>query len=96
MPLVLGMARAAPMIDRRGYERLQSMARAREQDFTKFYYDKVATGEGCGCAERVIDVHDAERLAGKPVLHVPLRFPKRGDLRRFLAKAGLTSRPASR
>ena len=72
------------------------MARAQEQDFTKFYYDKVATGEGCGCAERVIDVHEAERLAGKPVLHVPLRFPKRGDLRRFLAKAGLTRRPAGR
>ena len=72
------------------------MTRAREQDFTKFYYEKVATGEGCGCAERVIDVHEAERLAGKPMLHVPLRLPRKGDLRRFLAKAGLTSRPKTR
>ncbi|WP_050931640.1 hypothetical protein [Aestuariivita boseongensis] len=72
------------------------MKRDRKHDFTKFYYDKVATGEGCGCAERVIDVHEAERLAGKPVLHVPLRLPRKGDFRRFLAKAGLTSRPRGR
>ncbi|MCE8007955.1 hypothetical protein [Aestuariivita sp.] len=68
--------------------------RRRDRDFTRFYFDKVATGEGCGCAERVIDIHEAERLAGKPARHVPLvRLPRRGDLRRFLAKAGLTSRP---
>ena len=71
------------------------MKRQKELDFTKFYYDKVATGEGCGCAERVIDVHEAERLAGKPVLTVRWRLPRKGDLRRFLAKAGLTSRPKS-
>ena len=35
------------------------MKRAKDLDFTKFYYEKVATGEGCGCAERVIDVHEA-------------------------------------
>jgi len=69
------------------------MKRAREEDFTKFYYEKVATGEGCGCAERVIDVHEAERLAGKPMLVAPIRLPRKGDVRRFLAKAGLTSRP---
>ena len=69
------------------------MKRDREHDFTKFYFEKVATGEGCGCAERVIDVHEAQRLAGKPALIAPLRLPKKGDLRRFLAKAGLTSRP---
>lgn len=72
------------------------MKRAKDLDFTKFYYEKVATGEGCGCAERVIDVHEAERLAGKPVLHVGWRLPRKGDLRRFLAKAGLTSRPKTR
>lgn len=68
----------------------------RERDFTKFYFDKVATGEGCGCAERVIDVHEAERLAGKPMRLTRWRLPRRGDLRRFLAKAGLTSRPRGR
>lgn len=69
------------------------MKRTREQDFTKFYYEKVATGEGCGCAERVIDVYEAERLAGKAMRHVSFRLPRKGDFRRFLAKAGLTSRP---
>ena len=36
------------------------------QNFEKFYYNKVALGEGCGCAERVIDVHEFDRLSGKP------------------------------
>ena len=72
------------------------MKRARDEDFTKFYFDKVATGEGCGCAERVIDIHEAERLAGKPVLRPSLRLPRWRDLRRFLDKAGLTARPKSR
>lgn len=72
------------------------MRQTREHDFTKFYFDKVATGEGCGCAERIIDVHEAERLAGKPTLTVSWRVPRLADFRRFLAKAGLTSRPKSR
>lgn len=38
----------------------------RNQNFEKFYYNKVALGEGCGCAERVIDVHEFDRLSGKP------------------------------
>lgn len=33
------------------------------EDFTAFYFRNVATGEGCGCAERVIDVHELNRLA---------------------------------
>ena len=70
------------------------MKRTREHDFTKFYYEKVATGEGCGCAERVIDVHEAQRLAGKPMLRRPrMRWPSRADIWLFLAKAGLVSRP---
>lgn len=31
-------------------------------NFEKFYYSKVALGEGCGCAERVIDNHEIERI----------------------------------
>jgi hypothetical protein len=64
-------------------------------DFEKFYYAKVGLGEGCGCAERVIDVHEFERQAGrsKPWLSV---FPKKGAWRRFMNKAGLTRRPKSR
>ena len=65
------------------------------EDFQKFYYDKVGLGEGCGCAEKVIDVHEFNRLAGKPRLSLPL-WPRRGAVRRFLNKAGLTSRPRRR
>lgn len=65
-----------------------------ETDFQKFYFEKVATGEGCGCAERIIDVHEFNRLAGRAKLKRPaFRLPQRSDLRRFLQKAGLTSRP---
>ena len=72
------------------------MARISRQaeDFQKFYYDKVGLGEGCGCAEKVIDVHEFNRLAGKSRLRRPrLSLPTRAGLRRFLQKAGLTSRP---
>ena len=35
------------------------------EDFQKFYHSKVALGEGCGCAERIIDVHEFNRLSGR-------------------------------
>lgn len=57
------------------------------QDFTEFYYKNVASGEGCGCAEKVIDVHEFNRLAGLPKLRMP-RF----NMTRFLQKAGLYTR----
>jgi len=67
-----------------------------EPDFQKFYYRHVANGEGCGCAERVIDVHEFNRLAGRSRPHLPLiALPRRGALLRFLQKAGLTRRPAA-
>ena len=66
----------------------------RPEDFEKFYYAKVGLGEGCGCAERVIDVHEFDRLAGKSKRWLPA-FPQRGAWRRFLNRAGLTSRPKS-
>ena len=65
-----------------------------QDDFEKFYFEKVGLGEGCGCAEKVIDVHEFNRLAGKSRRSLSL-FPKRGAWRRFLNKAGLTSRPKS-
>ena len=34
------------------------------QDFEKFYHRYVGKGEACGCAERIIDVHEFNRLAG--------------------------------
>ena len=64
----------------------------RPEDFQKFYYTKVGLGEGCGCAERVIDVHEFDRLAGKPRLRLSI-LPRKGAWRRFMNKAGLTQRP---
>ena len=66
---------------------------SKDQSFEKFYFDKVATGEGCGCAERIIDVHEFNRLAGRSRLRLPLLArPTRAGFRRFLQKAGLTTR----
>ncbi len=39
-------------------------SRAPSGSFERFYYTNVALGEGCGCAEKVIDVYDA--TAGAP------------------------------
>ena len=69
---------------------------APKQDFARFYMDKVATGEGCGCAERIIDIHEFNRLGGRPRLRAPkLAWPTRAGFVRFLQKAGLTRRPKS-
>ena len=35
----------------------------KNQSFEKFYLTKVALGDCCGCAERVIDWRDIERAA---------------------------------
>lgn len=68
-----------------------------ETDFQKFYFDKVATGEGCGCAERIIDVHEFNRLAGsRRRIRARIALPTRASFRLFLLKAGLASRPRSR
>lgn len=61
------------------------------EDFQKFYFDKVATGEGCGCAERIIDNHEFNRLAGS-TRQVTSCIPRKGAWRRFLRKAGIYSR----
>lgn len=67
-----------------------------EHDFQKFYYTKVGLGEGCGCAERVIDMHEADRRAATP-LRTPLSrpVPLKTRWRRFLNAAGLSRRPTS-
>ena len=68
-----------------------------KQSFEQFYYTKVGLGEGCGCAEKIIDVHEFNRLAGKTRLSAPrVALPTRATFRRFLQKAGLTSRPRAR
>ena len=60
--------------------------RPSELDFQKFYYTKVALGEGCGCAERVIDVHEFKRKSLMPRVRMP-KFSMTG----ILQKAGLYS-----
>jgi hypothetical protein len=65
--------------------------RDRTRDFERFYFAKVGLGEGCGCAERVIDLHELERHAGTP-RRIAGMLPRRGALRRFLQKAGLFTR----
>ena len=68
---------------------------AKDQSFEKFYYAKVGLGEGCGCAERVIDVHEFNRLAGKPKRVLRIGKPNlKASLRRFLNAAGLSRRPS--
>ncbi len=48
------------------------MQRAKKpEDFEKFYYRYVGKGEACGCAEKIIDVHEFNRLAGPLIM--PLR-----------------------
>ncbi|NNL34325.1 MAG: hypothetical protein HKP35_00710 [Silicimonas sp.] len=54
----------------------------RPEDFEKFYYRYVGKGEACGCAERIIDINEINRLAG-PSVTSPKRRP--GTVKRFLA-----------
>ena len=64
-----------------------------DHDFQKFYYTRVGLGEGCGCAERVIDIHEADRKAATPrAIPFKRRASLRQKWRRFLNVAGLTRR----
>lgn len=49
------------------------------EDFERFYHRYVGKGEGCGCAERIIDVAEFNRLASPRVSE--LRKP--GRIARF-------------
>ena len=70
--------------------------RKTDHDFQKFYYAKVGLGEGCGCAERVIDMHEADRRAATPTeKQIGPRIPLKTRWRRFLNAAGLRRRPTS-
>lgn len=67
----------------------------RPQKFEDFYYKNVGLGEGCGCAEKIIDVHEFNRLAGRSKRINPrFALPNRTSVKRFLQKAGLTRRPS--
>lgn len=58
--------------------------------FETFYYRKVGLGEGCGCAERIIDAYEFDRCARR---QRAAAWPARFSWRRFAAKYGLLSRP---
>ncbi|MEQ9241365.1 hypothetical protein [Roseovarius indicus] len=64
-----------------------------DHDFQKFYYTKVGLGEGCGCAERVIDLHEADRKSAMPRTRaLRHRLPLSTRLHHALAALGLTRR----
>ena len=61
-------------------------------DFERFYYTKVALGEGCGCAEHVTRMRDLDALVANdaargvawvPEARKPLRFRLANWLERF-------------
>ncbi len=55
------------------------------ESFEKFYYTKVGLGEACGCAEKVIDVYEFNRLAGQ---HPGKPHIRRGGFRALLRGIG--------
>ncbi len=60
------------------------------ESFEKFYYAKVALGEGCGCAEHIINVHEYNRLAGRlPRQRREVRFGFAPFFRRLANLLGL-------
>ena len=59
------------------------------KDFERFYLEKVAIGEGCGCAEQAIGMRDLDRQAKR----LTARNTRRGEpigildhIRRFLRR----------
>lgn len=61
----------------------------RPESFEKFYYTKVGLGEGCGCAERIIDVHEHDRL-GTSTEKRPYQ-PRRGIFARLFGRRTVDS-----
>ncbi len=63
----------------------------RRGSFERFYLEKVAVGEGCGCSEQIIGMRDMDALARQAALQKAAR-DGRGDrwswLRRLFARLG--------
>ena len=53
--------------------------------FERFYYQKIALGEGCGCAEQLISTRDLDARAQKAALQRALR-KTRGNRLAWLAR----------
>jgi hypothetical protein len=66
---------------------LRENAMARNGSFEKFYFEKVALGESCGCAEQVIATRDLDDRA-RPAedCDAEARAPLRDRLARLFAR----------
>nr|WP_321252820.1 hypothetical protein [uncultured Ruegeria sp.] len=63
------------------------------EPFEKFYFAKVGMGEACGCAERIIDVFEFNRMGGAHSKQAVKREGgKRRSFRAWAVKYGLLSR----
>lgn len=61
----------------------------RRDSFERFYYEKIALAEGCGCAEHVTRMRDIDALASNHLVSAP-RFAFAGRFR--AASAALLAR----
>lgn len=43
----------------------------RRDSFERFYYEKIALAEGCGCAEHVTRMRDIDALAARQIVSAP-------------------------
>lgn len=83
-----------------GYSQASS---ARKGSFERFYLTRVALGDCCGCAERVIDWRDIEHAAhasalrkeGAPVSTTSLRSRINAQAKRLFRRLGILSPPRS-
>lgn len=44
----------------------------KNNSFEKFYYEKIALGEGCGCAEQIISAYDLDRRSREAAMQKKL------------------------
>lgn len=53
------------------------------KSFERFYYEKIALGEGCGCAEQIIGTRDLERRAHEAAINGASEAGRGGPLAWF-------------
>ena len=64
----------------------------RKDSFERFYMEKVALGEGCGCAEMAINMRDVEARTERPASDATQKPNRAGLLRRLIARVRRTRR----
>lgn len=62
---------------------------SKRESFQDFYYRNVGIGEGCGCAESVIDVYEAQRNGDAQALQESEHRTGNSFLTRLAARLGL-------